>query len=77
MQTKTRDDLITRVILQHAHSLQVADFFYQVTYCETKYSHRHVNFEIDSDCLDDFLSAYRQFEEEIRIIDQDVALVKL
>jgi len=36
-----------------------------------------VNFEIDSDCLDDFLSAYRQFEEEIRIIDQDVALVKL
>ena len=55
----------------------MADFFYQVTYCETKYSHRHVNFEVDSDCLDEFHHAFKLFEEEIRIIDQDIALVKL
>lgn len=31
-----------------------AEFHYQVTFCETKYSHRYINFEIDADQLEAF-----------------------
>lgn len=44
---RAREEFIRKVLTQHAHSLHQADFFYQVTYCETRYSHRTINFEID------------------------------
>ena len=52
--TKTTEDLIKNIIEQHKLTLLDAEYAYQVTFCETKYCHRYVNFEIDSDLKSDF-----------------------
>ena len=36
-------------MLAHKQTLREAEFHYQVTFCETKYSHRYINFEIEAD----------------------------
>lgn len=77
MQTKTRDDFLRSIIAQHTLSLKKSLYHYQVTYCETRYSHRTINFEIDTDHQQMFLEVYAQFEDEIKVIDSDVVAVKL
>jgi hypothetical protein len=69
MQVKTRDEFIRNVLKQHQTSLQNASYYYQVTYCETRYSHRTINFEVDADHQSDFLVEYRHFEDELKSID--------
>jgi len=39
------------VIDSHEQTLREADFFYQVTYCDTKYCHRFVNFEVEQEFM--------------------------
>jgi hypothetical protein len=77
MQAKTREDFLRSLFTQHLHSLHSASFYYQVTYCETRYSHRTVNLEVDPDQQQEFLATFKQFQEEIHIIDHDVVAVKL
>ena len=42
-------EFIECVMKAHRQTLRDAEFHYQVTFCETKYSHRFINFEIDVD----------------------------
>ena len=48
MATLTQD-FIQQVLASHKQTMAEADFHYQVTYCETKYCHRYINFEIEAD----------------------------
>lgn len=46
---KMTQEFIQGVLTQHRETLKAAEFHYQVTFCETKYTHRYINFEIEAE----------------------------
>ena len=59
-------EFVEKVIQAHRNTLREAEYHYQVTFCETKYSHRYINFEIEAD----------QKEAVTKILDQFCAHTK-
>lgn len=47
IQNNLQNEFISKVLKTNEKNLKNADFFYQVTFCQTKYCHRFINFEID------------------------------
>ena len=64
------------MIQAHKQTLRVAQFYYQVTFCETRYSHRYINFEIERDNSDAFDQILAQYIEHIKQWDENILLVK-
>lgn len=53
-----------------------ADFHYQVTYCDTKYCHRYINFEIEADQQEAFDPLLAQYIEYIKQWESGILLTK-
>ena len=58
------EEFVKKVLEQHKQTLEEAEFTYQVTFCETKYCHRYINFEVDAEQQAEFDGALKQFVDE-------------
>ena len=58
---KLTKELVQNIISAHNQTLKEAEFYYQVTFCETKYCHRYINFEIEIEQKEAFSKILDQF----------------
>ena len=54
-----------------------SEFTYQVTFCDTKYLHRYINFEVDSERSEDFDKVLESFVENMKAQDNSILMSKV
>jgi hypothetical protein len=66
---------ISKVIETHSQRLLKGDYFYQVTFCQTKYCHRYINFEIQRSRITEFQQMMSRYIDSIRKMEGDSLLL--
>ncbi len=75
--SKLTKDLIQNIISAHKQTLKEAEFHYQVTFCDTKYCHRYINFEIDVEQKETFSKILYQYVDHMKQWEKGVLLAKV
>lgn len=75
MQSDLNEQFVDKVSATANQTLKNAEYFYQVTFCQTKYCHRFVNFEVLPEIDSQFQLAIDQYITALKRIEGNALLL--
>ena len=67
----SNQQIVEKILSIQKMALDAANFFLQLTYCETTFCHRFVHFEVDTDYIEQFEPILNEYIDSIKNMEHD------
>ena len=70
----TNQEIIEKILVLQRQSLEQANYYLQLTYCDTTFCHRFVHFEVDPDYIEQFEPILNEYIDQLKKQELDGVL---